>query len=224
MSTSGSIDWSLTARQVITSALQRINMLAEHETPSAEMAARAMREMNYMLKGWQKYENLWRLTEGSVTLASATASYALSPVPHKVISARYRNTSSIDLPMEEMTREEYYNLPLKTTVGLPTQYYVDYQRAAVTFYTWPVQATITTETVKYTYQRKFEDIDALDNDIDVKAEHLEVVDFNLAARLADCYGRSGEHISRVIARAQILLDGALDDDRESYIQFVPDFR
>ena len=224
MATSGSIDWSLTARQVITSALQRINMLAEHETPSAEMAARAMREMNYMLKGWQKYENLWRLTEGSITLTNATASYALSPVPHKVISARYRNSAGTDLPMEQLTREEYYDMPVKTSAGIPTQYYVDYQRAAVTVYTWPVLATVTTETVKYTFQRKFEDIDALENDIDVKAEHLEVVDFNLAARLSDCYGRSGEHINRVIARAQILLNDALNDDREDYIQFVPDHR
>jgi hypothetical protein len=224
MTTSGSIDFSLSARQVITSALQRLNLVAEHEDPSASMSSRAMREMNMMLKGWQKHENLWRLTEGSITLTDATASYSLSPVPHKVISARYRNSSSSDLPMEELTREEYYDIPLKTAAGTPTQFYVDYQRAAVTFYTWPVLADATTETVKYTYQRKYEDIDDLGNDIDVKAEFLEVVDYNLAARLADHYGRKGEHINRIIARAQLLLDEALDDDREGYVQFVPDYK
>lgn len=221
MATSGSIDFNMTAREVITYALRKINMVAETEDPSADMASRAMTELNVMLKGWQKHENLWRLTEGSVTLTDATSSYALSPVPHRVVSARYRNTSSIDLPLQDLNRDEYYDMPNKSSAGTPTSYYVDYQRAATTIYLWPVLASVTTETVKYTYQRKFEDIDALDNDIDIRQEHFEVAGFNLAARLADDYGRSGEHISRVIARAQMLLDGALDEDREDFIQFVP---
>jgi hypothetical protein len=224
MATSGTTTFNMSARQLITSSLQRINMLAEHEAPSASQAARAMSELNILLKDWQKYENLWRLTEGSINLANATASYALTPIPHKVISARYRNASGIDLPMELMTREEYYDLPNKSASGTPTQYYVDYQRAAVTFYTWPVLETRTTETIKYTYQRKFEDIASLNNDIDVKQEHFRALDFNLAATLADCYGRTGAHIDRVIARAQMLLNDVLDDDREGYIQFVPDRR
>lgn len=224
MATSGSIDFSLTARQVITGALQRINMLAEHETPSPSQASRAMRELNMMLKGWQKHENLWRLTEGSVALAANTAAYVLSPVPHRVISARYRSAGGIDLPMREMVRNEYYDLPLKSSTGIPTQYYIDYQRSAVTMYAWQLLTSVSTETVQYTFQRKFEDVDALDNDIDVKSEHLEVVDFNLAARLADCYGRTGAHIDRIIARAQMLLNEALDDDREDFIQFIPDRR
>jgi hypothetical protein len=222
MATSGTTTFNMSARQLITSSLQRINMLAEHETPSPEMASRAMRELNLMLKDWQKYENLWRLTEGSASLVSATASYSLTPIPHRIISARYRDANGIDLPMDEMSREEYFDMPNKAATGIPTQYYVDYQRNAVTLYTWPVLATATTETIRYTYQRKFEDIDALDNDIDVKSEHLMTVDFNLASTLADCYGRSGDHINRIIARAQILLNALQDDDRESFIQFIPE--
>lgn len=220
MATSGSIDFNMTARDVVAFALRKINITATTEEPSSDDAARAMTELNVMLKGWQKYQNLWRLTEGSVTLANATASYALSPVPHRVISARYRDTNSTDTPLEPMTREEYYDLPNKSSAGRPNSFYIDYQRSAVTMYLWQVQATVTTETIKYTYQRKFEDIDTLENDIDIKQEHFEVVGFNLAARLADDFGRSGEHINRVIQRAQILLDDALDDDREDYIQLV----
>jgi hypothetical protein len=221
MATSGSIDFNMSAREVITYALRKINILAETEDPGADQAARAMTELNVMLKGWQKHENLWRLTEGSVALTDATASYSLSPIPHRVVSVRYRNTGGTDLPMEEMSRQEYYDLPLKTSAGTPTSYYVDYQRATVTLFVWPVLADATTETFKHTYQRKFEDIDALDNDIDIKQEHFEVVGYNLAARMADDYGRKGEHISRIIARAEMLLQDALDDDRETSIQFVP---
>jgi hypothetical protein len=221
MATSSSIDFNMTARQVITYALRKINVVSEMEDPTAEQSAKGMEELNVMLKGWQKHENLWRLTEGSVTLLNATASYALSPFPHKVISARYRSSSSIDTPMEELMRGDYYDLPNKSSAGRPTGYYVDYQRTAATMFVWPVQATITTETIKYTYQRKFEDIDDLANDIDIKQEHFEVVGYNLAGRLLDDYPADGPQVNRVLGRAQTLLDDALDDDRPDFIRIVP---
>jgi hypothetical protein len=221
MSTSGSINFNMTARQVITDALRDINMLGETEDPSGDQADTAMRLLNRMLKDWQKYENLWRLTEGSVTLVNATASYVLTPFPHKVISARYRDPNSNDTALEELSRVEYYDMPNKSSAGRPNSYYVDYQRSAATMFLWSVPTAITTETVQYTFQRRFEDVDTLDDDIDVKQEHLDMVTLNLAARLADKSGRAGAHIDRIIARAHILLDGILDDDREGSIQMVP---
>ncbi len=224
MSTSGTITFNMTARELIAFALMKINLVDENEDPPAGMAARAMRELNVMLKEWQKYENLWRMTEGTVVLIAGTYSYAMSPVPHRVVSARYRDANTRDLPMELMTRDEYYDLPIKSTEGIPTEYYVDYQRAVANMYLWQVPASITTETVQYTYQRKFEDISDLANDIDIRQEHFGTVGYNLAARMADDYGRSGAHIDRIIARAEQLRNNMLDEDREDFIQFVPDMR
>ena len=222
MATSGSVDYSLTARQVIKFALQKVNMLALHEDPSDERADNALIELNIMCKEWMKYENLWRLTEGSATLVADTASYVLSPVPYRVIDARYRDADSRDLPMMQMSRSDYYDLPLKTTQGIPTQWYLDKQRATRTLYVWPVIASVTTETIQYTYQRLFDDVDDLDDEIDIPQEYFSVVAFNLAARLADSVGRTGPHIDRVIQRAEMLLQEALDDDRPDFIQFMPD--
>jgi hypothetical protein len=221
MTTSGSINFSLNARQVVTAALKKLRVIAAGEDPTADQAADATEALNLMLKGWQKHTNLWRMTEGSVTLLASTYSYALSPVPHKVISARYRDANARDLPMYEMSRQEYYDLPVKTGTGIPTQFYVDEQRAAHTMYVWQALATVTTETIKYTFQRQFEDIDSLDNDLDLRPEHLELVTYALAARLVDDFGRSGEIYNRIIARADIMLQEALDDDRESEIRLVP---
>jgi hypothetical protein len=223
MATSGSIDFGITARQAVDFALKKLRVLGSDETATGEDADTAQRELNLMLKGWQKYESLWRLTEGSITLVADDVDYSLSPVPHRVVSARYRDASATpnDLPLEVMTREEYYDLPNKTTAGSPHSYYVDYQRSAVTFYVWQPLASVTTETIKYTFQRKFEDIDSLDNDIDVDQEWLEVVGYNLASRLVDDFGRSGESVTRIIARAEQLREEMLDDDREDFVQFVP---
>ena len=225
MSTSGSIDFNLTARELITFALRKINMVDENEDPPAGMSARAMNELNVMLKEWQKYENLWRLTEGSVTLVASTYSYSLSPVPNRVVSARYRDANARDLPMLEMNRDRYYDMPLKNSVvGIPTEWYVDYQRTTATMYFWQMLSSVTTETVNYTYFRKFEDIDDLANDVDIRQEHFGLVGYNLASRMADDYGRSGPHIDRIIARAEQLRNEALDEDREDFIQFVPEIR
>ena len=222
MATSGSIDFNLTAREIVQYALDELRVTGAGEEPTAEDAESAQRVLNALLKSWQKHENLWRYTEGSVTLVADDIDYALSPVPFRVISARYRNSGGIDLPMSLLTREEYYNLPIKTNTGTPIQYYIDYQRAAATMYVWQALSSITTETIKYTFIRKFEDIDSLDNDLDVRQEHLEMVALNLAVRLAPRFGKTS--IDLTLARAEQLLNDFLDDDREDEIRFVPDRR
>jgi hypothetical protein len=226
MATSGSIDVGFTARQCITFALRKLRVIGEGEDPTADQADDAAIELNLLLKEWMKHENLWRMTEGSITLLASTYSYALSTstlIPHRVISARYRDANSRDLPMRPMLREEYYNLPLKTGTGIPTQYYVDYQRANPTFYIWQGLASVTTETIQYTYQRKFEDIDNLSNDIDIRQEHFSTVAYNLATRLIPDYAVPASTASLIVALAENTLEAALDEDREDFIQLMPEY-
>ena len=225
MATSGSSDYSLTARQVVEFALKKVNLLAAGQTAPGELAADALVELNVMLKEWMKYDSIWRLTDTSVTPTASTASISLSTAnPYRVVDCRFRNTSSIDTPMEELTRQEYYDIPQKTSTGIPTSWYFDPQRDTNTLYIWPVLSSVTTETIRFTYQRRYEDVDDLSNDIDVPQEHLSVVGFNLAARLADNYGKAGPHVDRIVARAQQLLEEALDADRPEIVRFVPETR
>ena len=220
MATSGTTTYSLTSRQVIDYALHKLRVLGANETATAEQATGALRELNVLLKEWMKYPNLWRETEASVTLVASTYSYTLSPVPHRVVSVRYRDSGSRDTPMRPLSREEYYNFPKKDSVGIPTQYYVDYQRSAATLKLWQSLSSVTTETLPYTYLRKFEDVAALDDDIDIRQEHLGMAGYSLAARLADDYGREGEVTNRVILRAEEMREELLDSDREDEVRFV----
>lgn len=223
MATSGSTDFSLTAREVITFALRKLGVTPSGVTVGANEAATAQQELNLMLKSWQKYPSLWRLTEGTVTLVGSTISYALSPVPHRVLSVRYLNAGGNSLPMEELSRSEYYDLPNTTNAGSPHSFYVDYQRTAANLKVWQPLASVTTETLAYTYYRKFEDIDSLDNDIDVKQEWLDVVGYNLAKRLTPDFSRSNasERMAFIREEADRLLDDMLDDDREDEIRMQP---
>lgn len=225
MATSGSTNYSLTARQVIEFALRKVNLIALGNTSSGEMAAEALLELNIMLKEWMKYDSLWRLTEATLTPSSDTATISLSTQnPYRVVDCRYRNTDSIDTPMMELTRQEYFDIPDKTATGYPTSWYADNLRASDTLYFWPVIDTVSTDRIIMTYQRRYEDVDDPGNEIDVPQEHLSVVAFNLAARLADNFGKNGPHVDRIVARAQQLLEEVLDADRPEIIRFVPETR
>lgn len=224
MPLSGSADFSLTAREVITYALKKINVLGLGQSVPAADAEDARLALNMMLKSWQQRgPHLWKKTEGTITLLNATASYNLAATlnPLRIIDLRYRDTTGRDMPMEEIERSEYFDLPDKASAGIPTTWYFDPQRGAPTVYAWPVKATITTETLQATYQKRTDDIDDLDNDIDVPQEWLETVGYNLAARLLDDHAIGGEIASRIIARAEQLHLEAKDFDRESTITFDP---
>src|SRR3990167_9060844 len=120
MTTSSSIDLNLTAQEIITYALRLINICAQTEDPSADDSERGRVDLNMMLKDWMRYEHIWRIKEGYVNIVADQAGYSLSPRPHRVHDVRYRNSSSIDLPMTGMTRQQYYTLPDKASDGIPT--------------------------------------------------------------------------------------------------------
>jgi hypothetical protein len=224
MATSNSINLSLTANEVIEYALRKINVLPEGQSAPASMSSRALRELEVMLKEWMKYPAIWRRKESYISLLAATSGYNLNPRPYRIIRVRYRNSSGHDLPMYEMTHEEYYDLPNKTSAGTPTAWFFDPQRGTSSLFVWPLIASVTTETLRVTHQRRIEDIDSVDNEVDVDQEHLSTVGYNLAARIADDYGKAGPHIDRIIARAEEMKKDMMDGDRPNSIRFVPDNR
>ena len=225
MATSSSIDLNLTAQELINYALRKINIVAQTENASGDDAERARIELNLMLKGWMRYEHLWRRHEGFVTLIDNTIGYTLTPRPFRVYDVRFRDPNGIDTIMVPMNKQEYYQLNDKGSNGTPTQWFFDPQRDTDSLFVWPVLLAINTttaETFRVSYQRRFEDVDTLTENVDIPQQYLDVVGQTLAARLADSYGRTGGHIDRIIIQAEILKQEMLDDDRPDFVQFVPD--
>lgn len=207
MTTSGSTDYSRTARQIATAALELIGVCPIGETPAPEDMTKAVEQLNLMLKTWgaDPEPKLWQLTEGSVTLLASTSSYALTAA-RKVLSARRRTgtgTAQNDVPLNVISRQEYFNKPNKLSIGYPIDVYFDPQRAARTLYVYPIpDATIAAAvTIPYTYLRVIEDIDALDDDFDLPQEWLEVLQYGLAARLTPFFKT---HIADAAGAADIV--------------------
>ncbi|MEY1555326.1 hypothetical protein AB3Y40_06790 [Yoonia sp. R2331] len=209
---------TLTNREVCKAALRKINVAPQGATPPAEQSAEAVAALNRMLKSWQNQGiNLWTEAEVSVT-ATTGSSHSVSPRPFEVLDVRFRR-DGVDIPMQRMTRLEYFNLPNKTTTGTPTTYFVDMQREACTMYVWPILGSVTSETFELTVSREVEDV-ALDDPVDCPAEFYDAVVYGLAARLIDDYEVESQTAIRIVARAEAEYQMALAHDRQDSVFFM----
>jgi hypothetical protein len=217
--TSGSANYSLTRNDIIQEALELIGVLASEEAPAAADVLTADRSLNMMVKGWMsKGINLWRQTEGSLTATAGQASFTMgsggdytTARPLRISSARV-SVGGVETPLVEMSRQEYFDLPLKTTTGRPSAFYYDPQLSLGKIYLWPTVATGVTATLKFTYQRSLEDFDAAANEPDFPQEWLECLAYNLAARLAPKFGTTVS--PEVAAIAISSLEDLMGWDRE----------
>lgn len=229
MATSGSVDFNLTSTQVISEAYRLAGVLALSASMSAPQGEQGMRALNLMLKTWGTNTRLWLKAEASLVLTATTQSYNL-PLARRVLSVRSR-TNSLDLPLTEISREEYFDLPNKASQGAPNTWFFDPQKSTTTrtLYIWPVASTATaaSTTLRYTYQRVIEDIDALANDLDLPQEWLEAITFGLAVKLARYAGMPSADPSgfgELKAEAEMLLAViSADDDETAPVFFHPAF-
>lgn len=224
MATSGSTNLALTSRQIITHALSLIQVLSAGETPSAADAATSLQSLELMLKSWSARPHLWLETEGSLVLTAGTQSYALPDDAYTVSSVR-RRTSSIDTPLCEVSRAEYFDLPTKSAQGMPVNWYVDDQRATTTLYLWPTASTsvAANTTLQYTYARVIEDVDDLNNEADLPQEWLETIAYGLAKRLGPIFGMVATPEYRVVAdeAERLLAEMSASDQEKTSIFFQP---
>lgn len=226
MATSGSVDFSLTATQLLTEAYRMIGVVALGDSMSTNQGTQGMTVLNLMLKSWATNPRLWLKTEGSVVLTATTQSYTVATA-RRILSMR-RRTSSLDTPMTELAREEYFDLSNKASEGMPVNWYFDPQRAARTLYIWPVASTAiaASTTLRYTYQRVIEDIDALSNDFDLPQEWLEAITYNVAVRLARYVNQPSGSDAATFAdikeeAARLLAALEADDDETVSVFFQP---
>lgn len=208
MSTSASVDFTLKTNPLIDEAFSLCGIGSEGEAVSADMYFRAQRSLNLLIKHWSASDHLWLRTEASVTLVASQATYALATLftkkPLRVLSVRRRLTSgTLDTPLRELSRQEFDDLPNKTSEGIPTAFHYNPQLATGTLSIWPVPSTATAaaQTLRVTYARPIEDFDESNNDPDLPQEWLLALSYGLAEQLALKYGVNPALRSEIAARA-----------------------
>lgn len=211
MATSGSKNYNLVTNEIIDEAFDICGIGSEGESISADMYDRARRSLNLIIKTWGANPHLWTRTEASVTLVASAPSYALASLfgskPMRVESVRRRVTaSSQDTPLGEMSRQEYFDTPNKSSDDTPNSFYYDPQTTTGTLYVWPrASSTVaSTMTLQVTYLRRMDDFDGSADDADVPQEWLEALCYALAEKLAIKYMISPDRRAEITARAGLL--------------------
>lgn len=232
MTTSGSVNFSLTTNQIIEEAFDICGVGSEGEAISADQYARARRSLNLMVKAMQASGHLWLKTEASVTLVASQAEYALATLlskkPLRVLSVRRKITSGgYETPLIERSRDDYFDQPNKALASVPTSWHYDPQRATGTLYLWPTPSTATAaaQTLQVTYLRPIEDFDNSNDDPDLPQEWLEALSYGLADRLAIKYVANPVLRGDIAARAASCMAKIESWDSEPASLFLqPDWR
>lgn len=187
MTVSAISDYRLTANELVDEAFDLIGVGSEGESITADMYRRAKRSLNLMILSWNAQEDLWRHSQVSLPLVSATAAYIIAPKPMRITSARRKNiVGGNETPMTAWSRQEYLDQPNKlTSPSTPVNYYYDPQRDTGTLYLWPAPSTQVAPliTIELDVLRQMFVMDTTQDTLDFPQEWQETVVMNLAKRL-----------------------------------------
>lgn len=107
--------------------------------------------------------------------------------PLRVSAGRVKIDNGNEIPMKVISRQEYFNIPIKKLKGKPTQAYYDPQLTKGQLYIWSTFETVN-DFIIITTQREIEDFNTLADTADLPQEWLEPLVWNLAARIMFDYG------------------------------------
>lgn len=184
MTTSGITAWSLTARDIITAALQENGIIGLSAEPESNEAEKCLLRLNAILKSWQV--GLHLQAEATVALTANVASVTLDDDIGSVISARLVQSATNQRLLGRWERDEYLSLPNKAARGSPSVFYVADQVDSSTIYVWPVPTA--NMTLEIDYLRKPETVTDLSQTVDFPEKYQEALYAMLAVRCAGIFG------------------------------------
>lgn len=204
MATSGTINSTLTAREIIDTAAELIGAVSIGDTLPAEHAALGLKHLNWMLKTWQADGlcNQWRVEEVSISWPADTATVTLDTNYLDLMDVR-RRISGIDTSLCRLSLSQYADLPNKATSGTPNSYTIRKTVSTLSMSIWPVPTAITT--IMSDAARVIEDVTELSQNVDLPQEWLETVYVCLAARLTKPFRT---HVSDPVLAQTVVQDAA----------------
>jgi hypothetical protein len=142
--------------------------------------------------------------------------------PEAITSARRRDSSNYDTPLNEIARSDYFNLAQKTVIGQPTQFYYDKQLSSGTIYLYQAPND-TSNTIKFTFQKMFFDLNSNNDNPDFPIEWAETLAFGLASRLSYDFSIDKTKSEQIKRTYDEMLRNLKGYDREDSIYFVPTY-
>jgi len=218
MATSGTTTFDLNIDDIVEEAFERCGM----RPTSGYQLSSARRSLNLVFLDWaNRGLNLWTIEQKTASLTQGTADVTLDSDTVNVLSAVIRDSSSgtnQDITIERISREEYLNVPDKSTQARPAQYYV--QRAN-TFKVFLYPAADQAYTLVYYRIRRIQDAGAYTNTADVNFRFLPCLVSGLAYYLALKF--APERVTTLKAfYEEDFQRAALEDRDTASVSFVPE--
>lgn len=161
---------------------------------------------------------------GAADSAATVYSYTTKVERPVRITGLRRRVSGNDTPVELVSRQEYFEQANKAAAGKVNIAFYDRQVSLGRLYVWPTADNVE-DTLRFTYERTFEDMDVNGDNFDVPGEWLETIRFGLGYRLAIELGRPLERIMFLKGEAEQRERELLGFDQEDASVYVqPDIR
>lgn len=217
MATSGTATFDLNIEEIVEEAFERCGM----RVTTGYQLSSARRSLNLLFLDWaNRGLNLWTIEQATYSITQGSPSFALPVTAVNVVSAVIRDPSvspSTDITIDRISREEYLNVPDKTTQARPAQYYVERSNTP-TVYLYP--APDKTYTFVYYRIRRIQDAGAYTNTADVNFRFLPCLVAGLAYYLSIKFAPERAAALKAIYDEDFARAAAEDRDTAS-VQFVP---
>lgn len=206
MPTSGTTDYSLTARELITDAAQDAAIIGIGESLTDEEMTACVRRLNNMLKSWQMQGVLWKQETITQTITADTATISLPAYVRGVNAARYVDSATNERQMVRWERDEYYRIPNKAASGVSTAFYVNRAEDGLVLHVWPVPTA--NNSIQLDIDRAMDTVTDASETIDVPQELMETVMKNLAVRISSVFGAqlSQETVTNAALLERLMID------------------
>lgn len=190
MPTSGTYLWSPDLADCIDEAFERCKVDPSTLDVSHIIAAR--RSISFMFVEWatQDFQGYRIDRINNFPLVQGTQEYDLDPdtdgrfIDVTQVSLR---RDGVDTTIYPMSRQEWLDIPDKTTQGRPNRYFADKRQNIVTITLWTVPEN-STDTLTMDAVRKLQDADAAADEPDIPYYMREAFVSGLAVRLCEKFG------------------------------------
>jgi hypothetical protein len=163
-----------------------------------------------MLAEWaNRGLNQWTIKQTTINMVSGTAIYALSADTIDVLGAVLRRSND-DYTIERLSRDEYLNLPSKTTTGRVSQFFVDRQ-ITPELKVWPVPDNSTDQVVLERLVR-LDDADTYTNTLEIPFRFYPCLAAGLAYYIA--LKKAPDRIQLLKALYEEEFERAMSEDRD----------
>lgn len=218
-----------TALDMITRAMRLIGAIGDGETPSSYEAQTGLDALNTMLDSWSLDElTVYQIQQQNFSITVGTGTYTIGTGgafngtrPVQIRGAFFRDSNSLDFPLEVVEKPEYNRLAQKTDTGYTPEYLYyspAYPLGSISLYPVPAAAGSLYLDSLYALQS----FATLTTAVSLPPGYQRAIEFNLALEIAPEFERdvpasvernavkSKAAIERINAPAPVLLcDAAL---------------